>query len=101
MTLEEKRERREQREMVSAKKETAFCLSKWLPKDEAVQLARSMRTGDKWYIYKIGENPKAKHIADRESFVVVRKAHKGELINHRDGVQIKTSKLESICTDLP
>ena len=61
-------------------KELMFCLSKWLPEIEAIQLARSMKTGDKWYIYKVSENPKARHIADRESFVVVRPLRKGEII---------------------
>jgi hypothetical protein len=80
-------------------KELMFCLSKSLPEIEAIQLALSMKTGDAWYIYKVGENPKAKHLADRVSFVVVRPLRKAEIIRSGYGILIDKEKLVKMVPD--
>jgi hypothetical protein len=67
-------------------KELMFCLTKWLPEVEAYALAKSMRTPDKWYLYKVSENPTVKHIQDQESFVVVRPYREGETVRAGDGI---------------
>jgi hypothetical protein len=77
-------------------KELMFCLSKSLCEVEAIQLALSMKTGDTWYIYKVGENPKAQHIACRESFVVVRPLRKAEIVKGGYGILIDRGKLRDI-----
>jgi hypothetical protein len=78
------------------KKELMFCLTKSLPEIEAVQIALSMKTGDTWYIYKVGENPKAQHIAERESFVVVRQLRKAEIVKGGYGILIDRERLIEI-----
>ncbi len=75
-------------------KQLMFCLSKWLPKEEAFALAKSMKTNDKWYIYKISENSKARHIKDREGFVVVRAYRRGETVRAGGGIFVDS---ENIC----
>ncbi|HTY09593.1 MAG TPA: hypothetical protein VMF88_00850 [Bacteroidota bacterium] len=67
-------------------KQLMFCLSKWLSREEAYALAKSMRTPDKWSIYKIAENPNARHIRESESWVVVRPFRKGEAVRAGEGI---------------
>jgi hypothetical protein len=76
-------------------KELMFCLSKWLSEVEAYALAKSTRSPDKWYLYKVSENPAAKHLQDRESFVVVRAYREGETVRAGDGIFVETEFLLS------
>jgi hypothetical protein len=39
-----------------------------------------MNSGDVYYITKVFENPKARHIEKRERWVVVRNIRKGEIV---------------------
>ncbi len=57
-----------------------FAISNSLSKPEAISFARTMDKADKWYITKVYENPKARHIEDRERWVVVRDVRKGEIV---------------------
>jgi hypothetical protein len=57
-----------------------FAISNSLSKSEAISFAQTMNGGDKWYITKVFENPKARHIEDRERWVVVRDVRKGEIV---------------------
>jgi hypothetical protein len=65
---------------VKDKKELMWAISVSLSKPEAIQFARSLNGSDKYYLVKISENPKARHIAKRERFIVVRYRHKGETV---------------------
>lgn len=76
-----------------------FCVSKWLPEIEAIQLAKSMRGDDKWYVYKISENPKARHIADRKSYVVVRPLRKAECVQRGYGIVVHPGDLTNERSD--
>lgn len=69
-------------------KQFMFRLSKWLPEVEAYALAKSMRTPDKPYLYKVSENPTAKYIQNWESFVVVRSFREGETVSVGDGILV-------------
>jgi hypothetical protein len=55
-----------------------FAISNSLSKSEAISFARTMNGGDKWYITCVYKNPKARHIEDRERWVVIRDVRKGE-----------------------
>ena len=77
------------------RKELMFCLTKWLSEVEAHAMAKSMRTPDNWYLYKVSENPTAKHIQDRESFVVVRAYRKGETVRAGDGIFAENTGLQN------
>jgi hypothetical protein len=57
-----------------------FAISNNLSKSEAISFARTMDAGDKWYITCVFRNPKARHIEDRERWVVVRDLRKGEIV---------------------
>jgi hypothetical protein len=65
-----------------------------LSKTEAICFARSLPQYDKYYLVKISENPKARHIAKRERFVVCRHPHKGE--NVADGHALFTDKSQPL-----
>ena len=57
-----------------------FAISNSLSKSEAISFARTINGDDKWYITCVYENPKARHIEDRERWVVVRDVRKGEIV---------------------
>jgi hypothetical protein len=57
-----------------------FAISNSLSKPEAISFARTMDKADKWYITCVYRNPEARHIEDRERWVVVRDVRKGEIV---------------------
>jgi hypothetical protein len=61
-------------------KQLMFAISNSLSKSEAISFAQTMNGGDKWYITCVYRNPKARHIEDRERWVVVRDVRKGEIV---------------------
>lgn len=73
-----------------------FCVSKWLPEIEAIALARSMGASDRWYIYRVGSNPTAKHLQDRESFIVIRPYRKNEAIKAGESIFVEQAKMRPI-----
>jgi hypothetical protein len=75
------------------KKELVWAISVSLSKPEAIQFARSLNGCDKYYLMKISENPKERHVAKRERFIVVRYPHKGEVVPDGHAVFVHRSKL--------
>ncbi|MCX6121109.1 MAG: hypothetical protein NTX44_05775 [Ignavibacteriales bacterium] len=69
-----------------------FAISNSLSKPEAISFAKTMDGGDKWYIAKVYENPAARHIEDRERWVVVRDLRKGEIVPN--GYALFANKIE-------
>ena len=61
-------------------KELLFQASNALPKSEAIEFAKTMRTPDKYYIVKVDENPDARDLQRRESWAVVRYPRQGEIV---------------------
>jgi hypothetical protein len=57
-----------------------FAISNSLSKSEAISFARTMNSGDNYYVTCVFKNPKARHIEDRERWVVVRDVRKGEIV---------------------
>jgi hypothetical protein len=51
---------------------------------------------DKYYLVKISENPKARHIAKRERYVVVRYPHNGEAVSNGHAMFVCGSELQGI-----
>jgi hypothetical protein len=78
------------------KKELMFCLSNFLPETEALSFARSIKMPDKLYLYKVSENPKAKHIKDRESYVVLRPIREGEVVQGSYGMFVEKGGLRLV-----
>jgi len=78
------------------KKELMWTISISLSKPEAISFAGSLDGGDKYYLVKISENPKARHIAKRERYVVVRYPHKGEAVSNGHALFVETNALERI-----
>jgi hypothetical protein len=70
-----------------------FAISNSLSKSEAISFARTMDGGDKWYITLVYENPKARHIEDRERWVVVRDVRKGEIVSSGYALFVETHAL--------
>jgi hypothetical protein len=73
-------------------KQLMFAISNSLSKSEAISFARTMDGGDRWYITLVYENTKARHIEDRERWVVVRDLRKGEIVPN--GYALFTDKRE-------
>jgi hypothetical protein len=63
-------------------KELMVAVGISLSKPEAIGFAQSLDKNDKWYMVKIPENPKARHIARRERYVVVRYPHNREAVKN-------------------
>ena len=74
-----------------------FAISNSLSKSEAISFAQTMNGGDKWYITLVYENPKARHIEDRERWVVVRDVRKGEIVPN--GYALFVNRAELIQTN--
>ena len=62
------------------KKELMCQVSIALSKPEALSFAKTLWDGEQFYVVKVSENPKARHIARRERWVVARKPRKGEVV---------------------
>lgn len=73
-----------------------WAISVSLSKPEAISFARSLPQTDKYYMVKTSENPKARHIAKRERFVVVRYPHKGEFVADGHALFTEQISLESV-----
>ncbi len=61
-------------------KKLMFQMSVAMPKAEALSFGRTMPKGDKYYIYKTKENPRARDAFRRESWVLLRDLQKGEIV---------------------
>jgi hypothetical protein len=77
-------------------KQLMFAISNSLSKPEAISFARTMDKADKWYITKVYENPTARHIEDRERWVVVRDLRKGEIVPNGYALFVVPQKLSLI-----
>ena len=75
------------------KKELMCAVSVSLSKPEAICFTRSLDKNEKWYLVKISENPKARHIAKRERFVVVRYPHNGENVDDGHAMFVNSKQL--------
>jgi hypothetical protein len=73
-----------------------FQMTNAMPKSEAYSFAGTIPkiNGDKFYIYKISENPKARDAWRRESWVIVRPVRTGEVVSN--GYAIWVDKLHLI-----
>lgn len=78
------------------KKELMVGISVSLSKPEAISFARSLPQWDEYYLVKISENPKARHIARRERFVVVRYPHDGEAVDDGHATFADSRLLEQV-----
>lgn len=75
-------------------KELLVQVSESLTKSEAFTFARTLWRGDKFYLVKVHENPKATHVARRERWVVARKPRKGEIV--KNGVALFVINKEKV-----
>jgi hypothetical protein len=73
-----------------------FAISNSLSRSEAISFAKTMNGGDKWYITKVYENPKARHIEDRERWVVVRDVRKGEIVSNGYALFVEREKMQKV-----
>jgi hypothetical protein len=78
------------------KKELMWAVSVSLSKPEAICFARSLNGCSKYYLLKISENPKARHIAKRERYVVARYPHNGEAVSNGHALFVCGSELKEI-----
>ena len=65
---------------MQSKKQVMFQVSNSLPKLEALNFARSLNHGSKYFLVKVWDNPKERHVAKREKFVVVRYPRENEKV---------------------
>lgn len=76
-------------------KQLMFAISNSLSKSEAISFARTMNGGDRWYITCVFRNPKARHIEDREKYVVVRDVRKGEIVPNGYALFVNNRELQT------
>jgi hypothetical protein len=62
------------------KKTLMYAISNSLSKSEAIRFAKTLDPNEKWYLACVHRNPKARHIAEREKYVIVRDVKKGEIV---------------------
>jgi hypothetical protein len=77
-------------------KQLMFAISNSLSKSEAISFAKTMNGGDKYYITCVFKNPKARHIEDRERWVVVRDVRKGEIVPNGHSLFAEKQALQGI-----
>jgi hypothetical protein len=61
-------------------KQLMYAISNSLSKPEAISFAQSLDPNEKYFLVKVSENPKARHLAKRERYVVVRNLHEKEIV---------------------
>jgi hypothetical protein len=77
-------------------KELMFQVSIAMPKAEALSFGKTMPQGDKYYVYKTKENPKARDAFRRESWVLVRDLRKGEIVANGSGLFAEKERLLNV-----
>jgi hypothetical protein len=63
-----------------------FAISNSLSKPEAVSFARTLDPKDRYFLLKVSENKKARHLAKRERFIVIRNLHEKESVPNGNAV---------------
>jgi hypothetical protein len=76
-----------------------WLISANLSRVEAINFAKSFPRDD-YYLLKTHENPKARHIAKRERYVVCRFPHKDEKIPEGSAREVEMQKLEKLVSAL-
>ena len=71
-----------------------YAISNSLSRPEAISFAKSLDPNEKWYITCVYRNPKARHIAKREKYVVIRDLHKGEIVAGRYALTVAKELIE-------
>jgi hypothetical protein len=72
--------------MEKDQKQLMFAISNSLSKPEAVSFARTLDPADKYFLLKVSENKKARHLAKRERFIVIRDLHEKESVPNGNAV---------------
>ena len=70
-----------------------FAISNSLSKPEAISFAKTLDPKEKYYLTKVSENPKARHIAKRERYVIVRDLHRGETVSNGWSLFVERGRL--------
>lgn len=78
------------------KKQLMWAVSVSLSRPEAISFANTLDKNEDWYLVKVSENPKARHIGKRERFVVVRYPKDGEIVGDGHALFIMCSELVGI-----
>ena len=73
-----------------------WAVSVSLSKVEAISFAPSLDKNEKWYMVKVFENPKARHIAEREKWVVVPYPHNGESVDNGHAMFVGRDDLSEV-----
>jgi hypothetical protein len=77
-------------------KQLMFAISNSLSKPEAISFAHTMDKADKWYITCVYRNPTARHVEDRERWVVVRDVRKGEIVPNGYALFVEKLELQNV-----
>ena len=73
-----------------------YAISTSLSLAEAVSFARTLDQNEKWYLACVHKNPRARHIAERERYVVVRNSKKGEMVNDGNAVFVDRNGVREV-----
>jgi hypothetical protein len=78
---------------IAKEKTLMIQVSNGLPKSEALGFAKTMRTPDKFFIYKVDENPDARDRQRREYWAVVRSPREGEIVRGCYAIWVDREKI--------
>jgi hypothetical protein len=68
--------------MKTKDKALVFAISNSLSKPEAISFAKTLDPNEKYYLVKVSENPKARHLAKREPYVITWNLRKNEIVQN-------------------
>ena len=77
-------------------KQLMYAISNSLSKPEAISFAKTLDQNEKWYLVKVSENPKARHLAKRERYVVVRNLHEKEIVPNGNALFAENQNLQMV-----
>ena len=71
-----------------------YAISNVMSEPEAISFVKILEPNEKYFLVKVSENPRARHVAKRKRFVIVRYPKDGELVTN--GYALFTNK-EELC----
>ena len=77
-------------------KQLMFAISNSLSKPEAISFAKTLDPNEKYYLVKVSENPKARHLAKRERYIITRDLRKGEIVPNGYALFVDGCRLQKV-----
>lgn len=80
-------------------KQLMYQISNTMSEPEAIGFAKTLCTNEEYYIVKVSENPKARHVAKRVRFVVTRYPREKEIVRGCFALFVDRRELQKVGID--